>query len=157
MLHMWYSRIVENHPIRILEDGPLISERVLSHLLMPQSSSLYDMPHLPTAHHETSKRNSLNETMVKERQNKTVPNLNSNLDKSMSHHNQTKERTTWFLSGVILWFLPFGFSSMAIRHLSMINSMNAILFLLCKIISHQEIWSQIIKLILLLLCKIISY
>jgi hypothetical protein len=59
--------------------------------------------------------------------------------------------------GVILEFLPFGLSSMAIRHLSMINSMNAILFLLCKIISHQEIWSQIIKLIVLLLCKIISY
>jgi hypothetical protein len=30
--------------------------------------------------------------------------------------------------GVILGFLPFGLSSMTIRHLSMINSMNAILF-----------------------------
>jgi hypothetical protein len=28
-----YSRFVENHPIRILEDGPLISEAVLSQLL----------------------------------------------------------------------------------------------------------------------------
>jgi hypothetical protein len=28
-----YSRFIENHPIRILEDGPLISEVVLSHLL----------------------------------------------------------------------------------------------------------------------------
>jgi hypothetical protein len=28
-----HSRFVENHPIRILEDGPLISEGVLSHPL----------------------------------------------------------------------------------------------------------------------------
>jgi hypothetical protein len=41
--------------------------------------------------------------------------------------------------GVILRFLPFGLSSIGIRHFSMINSINAILFLLCKIISHQEI------------------
>jgi hypothetical protein len=41
--------------------------------------------------------------------------------------------------GVILRFLPFGLNSMAIRHLSMINSINAILFLLCKIISHHGI------------------
>jgi hypothetical protein len=26
-----HSRFIENHPIRILEDGPLISEGVLSH------------------------------------------------------------------------------------------------------------------------------
>jgi hypothetical protein len=35
MLHMcvyMHSRFIENHPIRILEDGPLISEGVLSHL-----------------------------------------------------------------------------------------------------------------------------
>jgi hypothetical protein len=34
MLHMcvcMYSRFIKNHPIRILEDGPLISEVVLSH------------------------------------------------------------------------------------------------------------------------------
>jgi hypothetical protein len=29
-----HSRFVENHSIRILEDGPLISEVVLSHLSM---------------------------------------------------------------------------------------------------------------------------
>jgi hypothetical protein len=34
--------------------------------------------------------------------------------------------------GVILGFLSFGLSSMVIRYLSMINSMNAILFLLYK-------------------------
>jgi hypothetical protein len=36
MLHMcvyMHSRFVENHPIWILEDGPLISEGVLSHTL----------------------------------------------------------------------------------------------------------------------------
>jgi hypothetical protein len=56
------------------------------------------MPHLPPAHHETSKRNSPNETKVKEKQNETIPDLNSNLAKSMTHHNQTKKMTTWFLS-----------------------------------------------------------
>jgi hypothetical protein len=35
---------------------------------------------------------------VKEKQNKIVPDSNSNLVKSMTHHNQTKERTTWFLN-----------------------------------------------------------
>jgi hypothetical protein len=56
------------------------------------------MPHLPPAHHETSKRDSPNKTKVKEKQNKTIPNLNSNLAKSMTHHNQTKELTTLFLN-----------------------------------------------------------
>jgi hypothetical protein len=56
------------------------------------------MPHLPPTHHETSKRDSLNETKIKQKQNKTIPNLNSNLAKSMTHHNQTKELTTWFLT-----------------------------------------------------------
>jgi hypothetical protein len=55
------------------------------------------MLHLPPAHHETSKHDSPNETKVKEKQNKTVPDSNSNLAKSMTHHNQTKELTTWFL------------------------------------------------------------
>jgi hypothetical protein len=56
------------------------------------------MPPLPPVHHETSKRDSLNETKVKEKQNKIVPDSNSNLAKSMTHHNQTKELTTWFLN-----------------------------------------------------------
>jgi hypothetical protein len=55
------------------------------------------MPNLPPAHHETSKRDSPNETKIKEKQNKTIPDSNSNLTKSMTHHNQTKELTTWFL------------------------------------------------------------
>jgi hypothetical protein len=58
------------------------------------------MPHLPPGHHETSKRDSPNEIKikVKPKQNKTFSNTNSNLAKSMTHHNQTKEWTTWFLS-----------------------------------------------------------
>jgi hypothetical protein len=59
------------------------------------------MPHLPLAHHETSKRDSPSETKVKEKKNKTkqnVPDSNSNLAKSMTHHNQIKELTTWFLN-----------------------------------------------------------
>jgi hypothetical protein len=54
------------------------------------------MPHLSPAHHETSKRDSLNEIKIKEKQNKTIPDSNSNLAKSMTHHKQTKEPTTWF-------------------------------------------------------------
>jgi hypothetical protein len=56
------------------------------------------MPHLPPAHHETSKRDSPNETKIKEKQNEAVPDSNSNLTNSMTHHNQTKEVTTWFLN-----------------------------------------------------------
>jgi hypothetical protein len=55
------------------------------------------MPHLPPAHHETSNHDSPNETKVK-KQNETVPDSNSNLARSMTHHNQTKELTTWFLN-----------------------------------------------------------
>jgi hypothetical protein len=76
-------------------DHPLSSAPGL--LLLPQSSSLHSMPHLPPAHHETSKRDSPNETKGKEKQNKTTPDLNWNIAKSMNHHNQTKELTTWFL------------------------------------------------------------
>jgi hypothetical protein len=50
------------------------------------------MPHLPPAHHAP------NETKIKEKQNETIPDSNSNLVKSMTHHNQTKELTTWFLN-----------------------------------------------------------
>jgi hypothetical protein len=56
------------------------------------------MPCLPPTYHETSKRDSSNETKVKEKQNKTIPDLKSKLAKSMTHHNQTKELTTWFLN-----------------------------------------------------------
>jgi hypothetical protein len=60
--------------------------------------SLHATPHLPPAHHETSKHDSPNERKRKEKQNETVPDSNSNLAKSMTHHYQTKERTTWFLN-----------------------------------------------------------
>jgi hypothetical protein len=56
------------------------------------------MPHLSPAHHETSKHNSPNKTKIKEKQNETIPDSNSNLAKSMTHHNQTKKLTTWFLN-----------------------------------------------------------
>jgi hypothetical protein len=56
------------------------------------------MPHLPLAHYETSKHDSPNETKIKEKQNETIPDLNSNLTKSMTHHKQTNELTTWFLN-----------------------------------------------------------
>jgi cytochrome c-type biogenesis protein CcmH/NrfF len=51
------------------------------------------MSHLPPAHHETSKRDSSNETKIKEKQNKTITDSNSNIAKSMTHHNQIKELT----------------------------------------------------------------
>jgi hypothetical protein len=56
------------------------------------------MPHLPPTHRETSKHNSPKETKIKEKQNETVPDLNSKLAKSMTHHNQTKELIAWFLN-----------------------------------------------------------
>jgi hypothetical protein len=56
------------------------------------------MPHLPAAHHETSKQDFSNETKIKEKQNETIPDANSNIAKSMPHHNQTKELITWFLN-----------------------------------------------------------
>jgi outer membrane usher protein FimD/PapC len=56
------------------------------------------MPHLPPAHHETIKRDYPNETKIKEKQNETILDSNSNIAKSISHHNQTKELTTWFLN-----------------------------------------------------------
>jgi hypothetical protein len=49
------------------------------------------MPHLPPAHHETSKHDSPNKTKVKEKQNENIPD-------SKTHHNQPKELTTWFLN-----------------------------------------------------------
>jgi hypothetical protein len=52
------------------------------------------MPHLPHAHYEISKRDSPNETRIKEKQNKIILNSNSNIIKSMTHHNQNKKLTT---------------------------------------------------------------
>jgi hypothetical protein len=54
------------------------------------------MPHIPPAHHETSKHNSPNDTKDKGKMNETVLDSNSNLTKSMTHHNQTKELTLGF-------------------------------------------------------------
>jgi hypothetical protein len=52
------------------------------------------MLHLTPAHHKRSKHDSPNETKIKEKQNEIIPDSNSNLAKSMTHHNQTKELTT---------------------------------------------------------------
>jgi hypothetical protein len=59
---------------------------------------MHAMPHLSPAHYEISKHDSPNETKIKEKQNETIPDSNSNLVKSITHHNQTKELTTWFLN-----------------------------------------------------------
>jgi hypothetical protein len=48
------------------------------------------MSHLPSAHNETSKRDSPNKLKVKKNKNKNILDLNSNLVTSMTHHNQTK-------------------------------------------------------------------
>jgi hypothetical protein len=55
-------------------------------LLLPRSSSLHAMPHLPPAQHETSKHDSPNEPKVKGKTTKPIPDSNSNLAKSMTHH-----------------------------------------------------------------------
>jgi hypothetical protein len=68
------------------------------------------MPHLPNAHHETSKHDSPSKTKIKEKQIKTIPASNSNLAKSMTHHNQTKELTTWILNLSLDESIPLGFS-----------------------------------------------
>jgi hypothetical protein len=78
------------HRVPDLCDHPRSSAPGL--LLLPRSSSLHAMPHLPPAHHETSKCDSPNETKIKKQ-----TDSNSNLTKSMTHHNQIKELTTWFL------------------------------------------------------------
>jgi hypothetical protein len=55
-------------------------------LLLSRFSSLHDMPHLPPAHYETSKRISPSETKIK-KQNKTIPDSNSNIAKSIKPMN----------------------------------------------------------------------
>jgi hypothetical protein len=83
------------HRVPDLCDHPQSSAPGL--LLLPWFSSLHAMPHLPLGHHETSKHDSPNKPKIK-KQNETIPDSNSNLVKSMTHHNQTKEHTTWFFN-----------------------------------------------------------
>jgi hypothetical protein len=87
------------HRVPDLCDHPRSS--ALGLLLLSWYSSLHTMPHLPPTHNETSKRDSPNEAKVKEKQKKTIPDSNSNLTKSMTHHNQTKKLITWFLTLVL--------------------------------------------------------
>jgi hypothetical protein len=42
--------------------------------------------------------NAILQTIQDKNKNQNVPDSNSNLTKSMTHHNQTKELTTWFLN-----------------------------------------------------------
>jgi hypothetical protein len=55
------------------------------------------MPHLPPAHHETSRHDSPNEQKIKAKQ-PNHPGFEFKPHKSLTHHNQTKELTTWFLN-----------------------------------------------------------
>jgi cytochrome c-type biogenesis protein CcmH/NrfF len=57
---------------------------------VPRSTSLHAMSPLSPAHHETSKHDSPNELKVKKNKNENIPDSNSNLAMSMTHHNQTK-------------------------------------------------------------------
>jgi hypothetical protein len=83
------------HRVPDLCDHPRSSASGL--LLLSRFSSLHVMSHLPPAHHEIIKRDSPNETRIKEKQNKIILNSNSNIVKSMTHHNQNNELITWFL------------------------------------------------------------
>jgi hypothetical protein len=60
-----------DHRVPDLCDHPRSSAPGL--LLLPRSSSLHAMPHLPPAHHETSKHNSPNEIKIKEKQKQNYP------------------------------------------------------------------------------------
>jgi hypothetical protein len=128
-----HSRFIENHPIWILEYGPLIYEVVLSQslcvwsrphtilpdlliirppstrpvldhprsstpglLLLPQSSSLPTMWHLSPAHHETRNCDSPHEQDNEVKPPKS-PGFKFKLRQVITHHNQTKVLTTWFL------------------------------------------------------------
>jgi hypothetical protein len=52
--------------------------------------------------HTTRQANTILQRNKDKRKTKqTVPDSNSNLAKSMTHHNQTKELTTWFLNLLI--------------------------------------------------------
>jgi hypothetical protein len=66
------------------------------------SYSCHDPRHCMPCHschlHTTRQANTiLQANKNKGRTNETVPYSNSNLAKSMTHHNKTKELTTWFL------------------------------------------------------------
>jgi hypothetical protein len=106
------------HQVPDLCDHPRSSAPGL--ILLPRFLSLHAMPHLPPAHHETSKRDSPSETKIKEKQNKTILNSNSSLVKSMTHHNQTKKLTTWFLTVYLLLYVDDiilnAFSTELLRH-----------------------------------------
>jgi hypothetical protein len=59
-----------DHRVSDMCDHPRSS--ALGLLLLSLSSSLHVVPHLPPAHHETRKHDSLNKTKVKQKQNKPI-------------------------------------------------------------------------------------
>jgi hypothetical protein len=64
------------------------------------------LPCLTCHLHTTRQANTiLHMNQDKDKNHWNVPDLNSNLGMSMTHHNQTKELTTWFLT-VSIWFWP---------------------------------------------------
>jgi hypothetical protein len=79
------------YPTCVTITGPLYQVSYSCH-------DLHCCPPCHTWHHETSKCYSSNETMDKGKTVKTAPDSNSSLAKSMTHHNQTKKLSTWFLT-----------------------------------------------------------
>jgi hypothetical protein len=51
-----------------------------------------------TCHLHTTRQANVILRTKKVKEKKTIPDSNSNLTKSMTHYNQTKELTTWFLT-----------------------------------------------------------
>jgi hypothetical protein len=74
------------------------SVRLYARLKNPSQTCFHTKLHLSPAHHETSKRDSPNKTKIKQKQNNTILDSNSNIIKSMTHYNQINELTTWFLN-----------------------------------------------------------
>jgi hypothetical protein len=56
------------------------------------------MPQLPPTHYETSKHESPTETKIKEKQNETIPDSNSNLFQVNDSSQSNQGTDTWFLN-----------------------------------------------------------
>jgi hypothetical protein len=72
-------------------------------LLLPRSSSLHIMPHLPSTHHETSKCNSPNETKIKVKQPKYL-RFECN-PRQVNDSSQSNQGTIHLISHLILHLL----------------------------------------------------
>jgi hypothetical protein len=56
------------------------------------------MPQLPPTHYETSKHESPTKTKIKEKQNETIPDSNSNLFQVNDSSQSNQGTDTWFLN-----------------------------------------------------------